>query len=61
MMNVLLGKSNGDEKDTAWAWKSAEWLDQCKDKGKEFGSSGARGRRRAELSEYEEGAAAAKL
>lgn len=58
MMNVLFGKSNGEEKDAAWAWKSEEWLDQCRGKGKEFGSSGAKGRQRAELSEYEDGVAA---
>ena len=28
MLNVLDGKSNGAEKDKAWAWKSgAEWRD----------------------------------
>ncbi len=28
MLNVLNGKSNGAEKDKAWAWKSgAEWRD----------------------------------
>ncbi|USP81621.1 hypothetical protein yc1106_08895 [Curvularia clavata] len=58
IMNVLFGKSNGEEKDAAWAWKSAEWLDKCQGKGKEFGSSGTKGRQRAELSEYEEIAAA---
>lgn len=55
MLNVLLGKSNGDEKDAAWAWKSPEWLARCNGEGKEFGRQGARGRQRRELSEYEDG------
>jgi sarcosine oxidase/L-pipecolate oxidase len=58
MINVLFGKTNGEEKDQAWAWKSAEWLEKCKGKGKEFGSNGGKGRQRRELSEYEDGAVA---
>jgi sarcosine oxidase/L-pipecolate oxidase len=54
MCNVLAGKSNGEEKDAAWKWKSAEEL-QCR-KGKEFGES-PRNCDKRELSEYEEGAA----
>lgn len=54
MCNVLTGKGNGEEKDTAWKWKSAEEL-QCR-KGKEFGES-PRDCDKKELSEYEEGAA----
>jgi sarcosine oxidase/L-pipecolate oxidase len=53
MCNVLAGKSNGEEKDAAWKWKSAEEL-QCR-KGKEFGES-PRNCDKRELSEYEEGA-----
>ncbi|KAI4619941.1 hypothetical protein J4E80_004465 [Alternaria sp. BMP 0032] len=54
MCNVLSGKGNGEEKDTAWKWKSAEEL-SCR-KGKEFGES-PRDCDKKELSEYEEGAA----
>ncbi|RAR07984.1 fructosyl amino acid oxidase [Stemphylium lycopersici] len=53
MYNVLFGKSNGDEKDTAWQWKSEEWLEKCKGKGKEFGNS-PRKHERKELGEYED-------
>ncbi|CAN9097966.1 unnamed protein product [Alternaria alternata] len=50
MCNVLSGKSNGEEKDTAWKWKNAEEL-SCR-KGKEFGES-PRNCDKKELSEYE--------
>jgi sarcosine oxidase/L-pipecolate oxidase len=52
MCNVLVGKSNGEEKDTAWKWKNAEEL-QCR-KGKEFGEN-PRNCDKRELSQYEEG------
>jgi sarcosine oxidase/L-pipecolate oxidase len=51
MSNVLKGKSNGEEKDTAWKWKSEEELQQRK--GKEFGDSPRNGERK-ELSEYDD-------
>ncbi|KAF3050099.1 hypothetical protein E8E11_002515 [Didymella keratinophila] len=51
ILNVLNGKSNGEEKDRAWKWKSEEEL---KERGaKEFGSSPRNGDRR-ELREFEE-------
>ena len=52
MCNVLQGKSNGDEKDAAWKWKSAAELQRRQ--SKEFGES-PRNSQRRELSEYEEG------
>jgi len=52
MCKVLQGKSNGEEKDTAWKWKSAAELQRHQ--GKEFGKS-PRNSQRRELSEYEEG------
>ena len=51
MSNVLKGKSNGEEKDTAWKWKSEEELQQRQ--GKEFGDSPRNGERK-ELSAYDE-------
>jgi sarcosine oxidase/L-pipecolate oxidase len=51
MSNVLKDKSNGEEKDTAWKWKSEEELRQRK--GKEFGDSPRNGERK-ELSECED-------
>ena len=50
MCNVLSGKSNGEEKDTAWKWKNAEEL-SCR-KGKEFCES-PRNCDKKELSEYD--------
>ncbi|KAE8836423.1 hypothetical protein HRS9139_04521 [Pyrenophora teres f. teres] len=55
MCNVLQGKSNGEEKDEAWKWKSAAELQRRQ--GKEFGDS-PRKRVRSELSEYEDGVGA---
>ncbi|CAA9956719.1 Fructosyl amino acid oxidase [Pyrenophora teres f. maculata] len=55
MCNVLQGKSNGEEKDQAWKWKSAAELRRRQ--GKEFGDS-PRKRVRSELSEYEDGVGA---
>lgn len=51
MLNVLNGKSNGEEKDRAWKWKSQEELKQRA--AKEFGDSPRKGKRR-ELRDYEE-------
>ncbi|KAF2122453.1 fructosyl amino acid oxidasesarcosine oxidase [Lophiotrema nucula] len=51
MCNVLEGKSNGEEKDGAWKWKTEEELKQRK--GKEFGAS-SRNLIRRELSDYED-------
>lgn len=56
MLNVLFDKSNGEEKDASWAWKSPEWLAKCNGEGKEFGRQRAKGRQRRELSEFEDGA-----
>ena len=51
ILNVLIGKSNGEEKDRAWKWKSEEEL---KGRGaKEFGNSPRNGNRR-ELREFGE-------
>jgi sarcosine oxidase/L-pipecolate oxidase len=58
MCNVLKGKSNGEEKDEAWKWKSAGELKQRK--GKEFGDSPRNGDRK-ELKDYEEKMGGAKL
>jgi sarcosine oxidase/L-pipecolate oxidase len=51
MSNVLKGKSNGEEKDTAWKWKNEEELKQRK--GKEFGNSPRNGERK-ELGDYDD-------
>jgi sarcosine oxidase/L-pipecolate oxidase len=51
MSNVLKDKSNGEEKDAAWKWKSEEELQQRQ--GKEFGDSPRNGERK-ELSEYDD-------
>ncbi|KAF9700417.1 hypothetical protein EKO04_001700 [Ascochyta lentis] len=51
MLNVINGKSNGEEKDTAWKWKNEEELKRRD--AKEFGNSPRKGNRR-ELREYEE-------
>jgi sarcosine oxidase/L-pipecolate oxidase len=57
LLNVLNGKSNGEEKDRAWKWKSE---DELKERGaKEFGDS-PRNSDRMELRDYE-GARASKL
>ena len=50
MCNVLQGKSNGEEKDAAWKWKSTTELQRRQ--GKEFGDSPKNSQRR-ELSDYE--------
>lgn len=51
ILNVLNGKSNGEEKDRAWKWKSE---DELKERGaKEFGNS-PRNSNRRELSDFEE-------
>ena len=50
LLNVLNGKSNGEEKDRAWKWKSE---DELKERGaKEFGNSPRDGGRR-ELRDFE--------
>lgn len=58
MLNVLDGKSNGEEKDEAWKWKSEEELKRKQ--GKEFGDSPRKGSR-TELSEYEDAERTSKL
>ncbi|KAL6712301.1 hypothetical protein ACN47E_000178 [Coniothyrium glycines] len=58
MCNILEGKSNGEEKDTAWKWKDKEELQRkC---GKEFGNS-SRNMNRKELRSYEESVRESKL
>jgi sarcosine oxidase/L-pipecolate oxidase len=52
MSNILKGKSDGEEKDTAWKWKSEEELQRRQ--GKEFGVS-PRNWERKELSDYDDG------
>jgi len=47
MINILNGKTNGEEKDRIWGWKSAEALRQSMQIYK--------GRERRELKDYEEG------
>lgn len=51
MLNVLKGKTNGEEKDQAWRWKSEPEL--TRRHGKEFGDSPRNGQRR-ELKNYED-------
>jgi sarcosine oxidase/L-pipecolate oxidase len=51
MSNVLNGKSNGEEKDTAWKWKSE--VELRRRRGKEFGDSPRNGERR-ELYDYDD-------
>ncbi|CBX94146.1 hypothetical protein IAQ61_004017 [Plenodomus lingam] len=58
MLNVLKGKSNGEEKDRAWRWKSSQELTQRS--GKEFGNSARNGQRR-ELKDYEDAERSSKL
>ncbi|KAH6632936.1 fructosyl amino acid oxidasesarcosine oxidase [Boeremia exigua] len=51
LLNVIEGKSNGEEKDRAWKWKSEDELkERC---AKEFGNS-PRNEHRRELSDFEE-------
>lgn len=51
LLNVLNGKSNGEEKDRAWKWKSE---DELKERGaKEFGES-PRNENRRELKDFDE-------
>jgi sarcosine oxidase/L-pipecolate oxidase len=51
LLNVLNGKSNGEEKDRAWKWKSEEELRERA--AKEFGHSTRKNERR-QLSDFEE-------
>jgi sarcosine oxidase/L-pipecolate oxidase len=51
MSNVMKGRSNGEEKDTAWKWKNEEELKQRK--RKEFGNSSRHGERK-ELGDYDD-------
>lgn len=58
MWNILNGRSNGQERDRAWKWKTEEELK--KRQGKEFGASPKNVERR-EMSSFEEAGRGSKL